>query len=330
MSPLRPQPLGCAIIGLGRIGSLLEDDRLREKPATHAGAVARSRDCRLLAGCDIAGERRRRFARRWGCRAVYAALGPMLERHRPDILHVATPTGTHERIVTEACEGRVPLIVCEKPLAPAAAAAQRLVSRCAASGTVLMVNHERRYSRDYLHLRRTMAAGPLGELQSVTARVYMGRGQAPEEILLSDGTHMVDILRYLTGRELLPVTAARQEAAAGALAFLFRLGEAAGTLEVSGRFESLVFEIDLWFSRGRARIGNGLYEQWLSSESPYYERFRSLRRLRLPRFRRTGYFSGMLADAVRVLRRPGTEPRSSGRDGLEAVRTIERLLASLG
>jgi hypothetical protein len=77
------------------------------------------------------------------------------------------------------------------------------------------------------------------------------------------------------------------------------------------------------------RIGNGLYEEWENRPSPYYERFHSLRRSRVKPPRRTGYFRGMLADAVAVLRQPGRKPVSSGEDGLAAVEAIERILGLL-
>ncbi|GHV88670.1 hypothetical protein AGMMS50267_10300 [Spirochaetia bacterium] len=43
LTPMKKIPV--AIIGLGRIASLLEDDRLREKPCTHAGAITANPDC---------------------------------------------------------------------------------------------------------------------------------------------------------------------------------------------------------------------------------------------------------------------------------------------
>ena len=42
------EKIRCCIAGLGRIGSILEDDRLREKPCTHAGAIKRNREARAL------------------------------------------------------------------------------------------------------------------------------------------------------------------------------------------------------------------------------------------------------------------------------------------
>jgi predicted dehydrogenase len=317
----------CAVVGLGRIGSTLEQDRLREKPATHAGAVAARRDCRLEAGCDLRADRREAFARRWGCRSVYEDARLMLERHEPEILHVATPPESHLELVRLAAGAGVPVVICEKPLACSSSEARQIVEVCREAGTSLLVNHERRYSRDYLLARQAIIGGRFGEPVSIVCRLHMGRGHAPADILWEDGTHLLDALRFLTGGELEPICARGDVASPpGVLQVLLQAGGVPASLEVSGLLEPLVFELDLCFSRGRLRIGNGLYEEWESRPSPYYEGFRSLRRSRSRLSRRTGYFRGMLADAVAVLRQPGRQPVSSGEDGLAVVEAIEKIL----
>jgi predicted dehydrogenase len=317
----------CGIAGLGRIGSALEDDRLREKPASHAGAIRANRDCSLEAGCDPREDRREAFARRWGCRSVYATLEQMLRRHELDILHVASPAETHAELLRIAAAERVPLIVCEKPLAHSVEAARQAVQSCGNSGTVLMVNHERRYSRDYLQARRLIREGGLGEPLCLWARLYMGRNRPIADVLWEDGTHMLDIIRFLTGSEIAALEVAGNVASRSeVLRVWFRAGEVFGTLEVCNRFEALVFELDVSLSRGRVRIGNGLFEVWRSGPSPFYEGFNSLKRIRARRSRRTGYFSGMLADAVAAVRNQGRRPVCTGEDGLAAVEVIDRIV----
>jgi predicted dehydrogenase len=175
-----------------------------------------------------------------------------------------------------------------------------------------------------------MAAGRFGELVSIACRLHMGRGQPAADVLWHDGTHLLDALRFLTGGELEALAACGDAGApAGFLQALLRAGGVSAYLEVSGRLEPLVFELDLLLTGGRLRIGNGLYEEWASGPSLHYEGFRSLRRLRTRPPRRTGYFAGMLADAVAVLRQPGRRPVSSGVDGLAAVEAIEKILSLL-
>ncbi len=320
----------CAIIGLGRIGSTLEEDRLREKPASHAGAVAANRDCQLEAACDLRPERREAFARRWGCRSVYQDAAVLLQRHSPEILHLATPPDSHLELARLAAASRVPVLICEKPLARSSGEAREIVERCRQAGTALLVNHERRYSRDYRRARQKITAGRFGELASVSGRLHMGRGNPAADILWDDGTHLLDALRFLTGGELEPQQACGEaRRPGGVLQALLQVAGAPAYLEVSGRLEPLIFELDLCFTRGRLRIGNGLYEEWESGPSPHYEGFRSLRRLQARPPRRTEYFRGMLEDAVAVLRQPGRRPVSSGEDGLAAVEAIEGILSLL-
>jgi hypothetical protein len=94
------------------------------------------------------------------------------------------------------------------------------------------------------------------------------------------------------------------------------------------------FEIDLCFASGRIRIGNGLFEEYAGGESPYYERMRSLLKLRARRPAitpaTTGYFSNMLKDAVLCARDPKREPRSSARDGYLALRFIDAVKTAAG
>jgi predicted dehydrogenase len=252
----------------------------------------------------------------------------MLERHSPEILHMATPPESHLELVRLACGARVPVVICEKPLAASAGEARQIVVLCRQVGTALLVNHERRYSRDYRLARERVASGRFGELASIDGRLHMGRGHPPADILWDDGTHLLDALRFLTGGELEALGACGDaHSPGGLLQVLLRAGEVPVSLEVSGRLEPLVFELDFCFTRGRLRIGNGVYEEWESGPSPYYEGFRSLRRLQARPPRRTGYFRCMLADAVAVLRQPGRRPVSSGEDGLAAVEAIEKILS---
>ncbi len=331
--------LRCAVAGLGRIGSLLEDDRLREKPATHAGAIARNRDCVLVGGCDPDPARREAFARRWRCGRVFADVDALLADCRPDVLHVASPPDTHLAIVEAAARAGVRVIVCEKPLAERLDEA-RSIARIERDGPVrILTNHERRYSRDYLAARRIVAEGRYGPLLSIASRLHLGRTRTAADILLFDGTHLVDIIAFVSGSVLALRGAALERvseagdgadggaeglvvtAAAGAVPVLMEIG--------SGR-DHLVFEVDLSFARGRLRIGNGLYEEYRSGPSPYYEGMRSLARVHRGRVRVTGYFSGMMADAVACARDPGRKPVSRAADGAAALEFVDAALRAAG
>jgi hypothetical protein len=90
-------------------------------------------------------------------------------------------------------------------------------------------------------------------------------------------------------------------------------------IELGASRDHLVFELEFSCAQGRLRIGNGVYEVWESTESPYAQGFRSLKRAD-DRFEgKTGYFANMIADAAACVREPGRRPCSSAADGLRVI-----------
>ncbi|MDR3199952.1 MAG: Gfo/Idh/MocA family oxidoreductase [Spirochaetales bacterium] len=315
----------CAIVGLGRIGSILEDDRLREKPCTHAGAIAAVPGCVLAGGADTDAERRKLFAKRWNCPAVYVDAADMLKELRPDILHIATHPDSHLYYARLAAEYGVPVVVCEKPLADTLESAKKIARLHQQGKITIITNHERRYSADYIHARRRVLDGRYGELLSVTAKLYFGRTRKLISQLIHDGTHLADIIAFLAGGYLeKPEVYGKLDKKTGTTFISSRIrGSGVPVLiEPGAQREYLSFEIDLSFSRGRIRIGNGLYEEYESKTSPYYEGFRSLIKQKTPPFTATGYFLSMMKDAAACARDPKRIPSSGAADGYEALRFI--------
>lgn len=325
----QPSTVDCAIVGLGRIGSLLEDDELREKPSTHAGAIVADPHCRLVGGCDTSEGRREAFRERWGCEAVYRSVEELLRETRPDILCIATHPDSHLQMVRAAVHARVSVAVCEKPLAHRLADAARIADLHRRGRITILTNHERRYSADYLAARERVRAGTYGRLLSVSGTLYFGRGRH-DEVLLHDGTHMVDIINFLAGgRARLQRRFGKMRSRVSS-AYLF--GAVSGrpvVIEVGSERDHLVFELELSFERGRVRVGNGVLAFEESAESPYYEGYRSLRPAETPRVERTGYFANMIADAVQCANDPSHEPISSALDGLSVMRFIRSVRGRL-
>jgi predicted dehydrogenase len=315
----------CAVVGLGRIASLLEKDSLREKPCTHVGAIAANPRCELLAGADIDHQRRELFREQWGCESVYADCRLMLAETEPDILVVATHPDSHLTYVSAAVRAGVPVAICEKPLADTLPKARRLAGLHESGRITVVTNHERRYSADYIRAREAVAEGRYGRLLSVKGTLYFGRVTRRDRMLLHDGTHLVDAINYLTGEATRFVRrhgALRSKR--GSTFLIGRSGKVPVLIEVGSERDHLVFEVELSFESGRIRLGNGV-ERWeKSEESPYYEGYRSL----LPDVPEgagpTGYFVNMVADAVACVDDPGREPRSSALDALEVMKFIRR------
>ena len=80
-----------AIIGTGRIGSLLEKDPLRPHPCTHAGWYEHpSHRTKLVAGCDTQPEARAAFGEQWDLPSdqLYEDYHDLLQAEKPDIVSI--------------------------------------------------------------------------------------------------------------------------------------------------------------------------------------------------------------------------------------------------
>jgi len=343
-----------AIIGLGRIASLLEDDTLREKPCTHAGAIAANSDCILAAGCDINEERRLSFAQKWQKvnenLAVYSDAKEMLQIHKPQILVIATHPYSHYQYCRLATDEQVPVIICEKPLADNIGKARKIARLSKKNGLsiqapVIITNHERRYSRDYIRAKEILNEGNLGNLISVRAVLYMGENRRIIDQFWHDGTHLADVIMFLTDSVLkhkrswgaklnsrtgtawlegkLQQPKSTSTLSAEPLVRPQRLSERSSgvpvIIEIGAGRDHLVFEVEFSCEKGRLRIGNGIFEVWESVPSPYAEKFRSLKNISESFSGATGYFENMLKDASACVKDPKRRPVSGAADGLRVI-----------
>ncbi|MDR0315335.1 MAG: Gfo/Idh/MocA family oxidoreductase [Treponema sp.] len=325
------EKIRAAIVGLGRIASLLEEDTLREKPCTHAGAIVANPDCVLVAGCDSDEERRGLFAEKWQV-PVYADAAEMIRSHAPQILAIATHPDSHYHYCRAAVDLGVPALICEKPLADNIREARK-IARLAENGTVIITNHERRYSQDYIRAKNILDEEKLGRLLSVQANLFMGKTRRLVDVFWHDGTHLADAIMYLSGMTL------KHRRRWGA-----KLSSRIGTAWLEGELrggnapipviitlgaerDHLVFEMEFSCENGRLRIGNNVFEVWESVPSPYAEKFRSLKRTGDVFEGPTNYFVNMVQDAAACLREPGRQPRSSAASGLRVIEYLHSVKA---
>jgi len=319
------EKIKAAIIGLGRIASLLEEDALREKPCTHAGAIAANGDLLLVAGCDTDEERRHLFSEKWRV-PVFADAARMLGIHKPHILVIATHPDSHYCYCRLAAEMGVPVVICEKPLADNIGEARKIARLAGRGDLIIITNHERRYSQDYIRVKEILKEGKLGTLLSVRSVLYMGKTTRLVDALWHDGTHLADATMFLTDAIL------KHNRSRGA-----KLTSRSGTawlegslirekeppipfiMEIGAGRDHLVFEIEFSCEKGRLRVGNGVFEVMESVPSPYAEKFRSLKNTGEIFSGPTGYFANMLKDAVSRVKYPDHAPVSRAIDGLRVI-----------
>lgn len=356
---MNPQMYTAALIGTGRIGFSLGLDKKREQPASHTMALMENRRIHLVAGCDVDRGRLEEWGRFTKVAHRYDSVEGLFSGELaaagtiPDIITVAVNEAAHHETALEAIRHHPKLLILEKPVALNSRLAQTIRHEASRHQVPVLVNHERRFARDYNLARHLMTK--IGGLQQVTASLHSGLrvySRKEEETgfysLLHDGTHLVDIVRFLLGEPQLEnpllsgvfwdkddmlrnMTVAYSCKACPSVQFT-----------ISGQSKFFGFEVDILGTTGRIRIGNGIFQFFQSMESRLYSGFRSLEQVtgrfsyqlagRTQRERlssdglvgKTGYFSRMVQNAVDFL--DGKAPLGSSlEDGIATLKILEEM-----
>lgn len=322
MSSPNGQPLTFALIGCGRISQV------------HFQVLAREPRARLIAVADTDETAARSAAEATGTRH-FTDPAELLRTVSPDAVIICTPPDTH-RPLAEAALAAGAHVLCEKPLAVTVEDARAMTDAAAAAGRFLMMASKFRYVGDIIKTKGILESGILGEVilleNEFCSRVDMRkrwnarRAIAGGGVLIDNGSHSVDIVRYLCG----PIVDFRaifgkqwQEIEVEDTARLF-VHCADGTLA----------SIDLSWS--------------IHKENPYYlrvfgtagtlevgwkgSRYRQSEKLDWVAFG-SGYdkhqaVGGQLANFIDAVRSVG-QPLISAEDALESVRVIQRAYATV-
>src|SRR6202035_4743794 len=123
----------------------------------------------------------------------------MLKAVQPHLVSVATPPEHHRPVVELCARYRVPAIICEKPIASSLVDGEAMIKACRESNSLLFINHTRRFDALLRQVSERVRRGEIGKLSQGTCYYTAG--------LFNTGTHLVDMLRFLTNREVQWVSA---------------------------------------------------------------------------------------------------------------------------
>ena len=147
-------------------------------------------DAALTACCDLIEERRNGHATEYGL-TPYADAADMIERERPDIVHIVTQPADRAALMHLAADLNVPAAVVEKPLAAGVTDWRTLVElerRCA---TRFTVSHQFRWHVHLTRCREALRSGRLGAVRFLETSCGMN--------ISNQGTHALNYVMSLNG-----------------------------------------------------------------------------------------------------------------------------------
>jgi len=157
----------------------------------HADAYKHVKKSRLEAVCDMNAERLGRFADEFKVPRRYSDVREMLEKEKPDLLHVVTQPQQRLEFFRLAEEFGVPAVLVEKPLCLDAEDFNAIAAFGETAKTRVIVNHQLRYHPRTLALLDIVLGGEIGEV-----RLIDGSARLP---LAGQGTHVLNLMFAYAG-----------------------------------------------------------------------------------------------------------------------------------
>ena len=196
------KPVRIGVVGTGSISNA---------HMTGYSKLAEQGKVELVAACDLNVERAKAWAQKYGFKEVYGDHREMLEKSDIDAISVCTWNNAHSRITVDALmSGRH--VLCEKPPAMTVEQALEMQEAEKESGKVLMIGFVRRFGQNAQLVLDFANKGFFGDVNfakiAVTRRCGCPLGWFANSKLsgggplLDNGVHLIDLVRYLTGKPL--------------------------------------------------------------------------------------------------------------------------------
>ena len=145
----------------------------------------------IAAISDLSEERLTEFGEEYGVSARYTDVHEMLDKEKPDLLHIVTAPPLRANLMQIAVDHKVPGVTIEKPIAIQGEDYREVCAFLEDCPTKFIVNHQLRYHDRIIALKEAVLNGEIGEVRFIhgTSRLNVA-GQ---------GTHITDLMFAFNG-----------------------------------------------------------------------------------------------------------------------------------
>ncbi len=185
-----------ALVGAGRIAQ------------AYVQAFAVTTNAELVAVVDVRHDAAEATATLLNCASYPSYEALLTEGVDIDAAIVATPPVTHAPICMRLLNNGIP-VLCEKPVSPEVDSALAIAETALQRGVLFTMASKFRYVQDMVQAKLIMASGELGQIVLVEntfmsqvnmkSRWNSNRRVSGGGVLIDNGTHSIDVMRYLLG-----------------------------------------------------------------------------------------------------------------------------------
>jgi len=182
----------CAIVGLGQIGMMYDlYTENQQVTYTHAKALSTHPAFDLVCGVDFSELQKKIFSQHYK-KPAYSNIASALEKHKVDIVIIATNTPSHYAILKEILHHSKPeAILCEKPLSYSIKEAKAMVNLCKKNNVEIFVNYMRRVSQGAVEIKSMINSGKIKK--NIKGVAWYSKG------FLHNGSHLFNLLEFWLG-----------------------------------------------------------------------------------------------------------------------------------
>ena len=152
----------------------------------HARAYANITRGQMAAICDLNEERLKSFGDEFGIESRYTDIHEMLDKEKPDVLHIVTQPDLRVPLMTIAADHEVPAAIVEKPIGITSADYEAISELGRKGKTKFVVNHQLRFHPKFLELLSDVLEGRIGDVRFIEASARLD--------LSGQGTHVMNLM----------------------------------------------------------------------------------------------------------------------------------------